>query len=249
MKKLVLMQQDGVVRLAKELLSYLVLGVCAVLAGVYYAEFQQSSLFGLHTFAKEKNEIEREIMFRVGQADEVIQSAQKTLKMCQSELEADVSVSGSCIRDFYKAAQTVKVAFELGGFYRLPGEPGDVVWIAGSGFQSEHLPERRSYRSSEYSKMNLIDLLHEYRRLGNKDPQLGFIRSSLDKLKGSVDSINVEILKDWFKREKDSAYKVYNTKLFNYANAMGEMAAWQAGVVEEWMGIKRQFISKVGDGQ
>ena len=192
-------------------------------------------------------DLDREIRFRINQIDEVLKKAQNSLTKCTKQIENSDHVLGSCVRDYFTAAQGITVAFELGGIYRNPGKEDDTVWISSSGFGLRHLPERQGYKSKKYVEKNIGDLFEDYyQKSGAK-----ILAKRLNELKKVAVFTNIDILEDWFKRHQasgeykakyGSAYNVYKTEMDDYDNQLKRMKEWQEKVVFEWQNFKELFL-------
>lgn len=100
-----------------------------------------------------------EIDFRIKQMKRAVIDAEKTLLVCEKELEKDAAILGINIQNLIYNTQRISLTCELGGITKIPGSEGDNIWFNNSGFGIRHLPNRKSFKHSEFNEFSLIDLI------------------------------------------------------------------------------------------
>jgi hypothetical protein len=193
-----------------------------------------------------------EARFRIRQIDEVFATAARAQRDCFQPLDGNGAVIGSRIRDYLAQAQLVTVAMELGGVYRPPGKPEDIVQIGSSGFALRNLPDRRSYKGSEYAASDFRDLFAARLATSTRaDPRTSVdfkeLDTFLDQLRKDAQFSETAVLSDWFTREQaqgqyqqryGTAYKVDDTLVDDYRGQLSGVRQWLDALQRDWERFK-----------
>jgi hypothetical protein len=197
--------------------------------------------------------VSEESRFRIRQIDEVVAAATAAERDCFQQLDKSGSVVGSRIRDYLIQAQLVTVAMELGGVYRPPGKTEDIVWIGSSGYASRNLPDRRTYKESEYAASDFRDLALAYlaaRSRGDPRTSTDFkgLDAFLEQLRRDAQFSQTATLNDWFMREQaqgqyqqryGAAYKVNDAMVDDYRDQLIGIRGWLNTLQTDWDHFKR----------
>jgi hypothetical protein len=197
--------------------------------------------------------VSEEGRFRIRQIDEVLAAAIAGQRDCFRQLDSTGVVLGSRIRDYLSQAQLVTVAMELGGVYRPPGKAEDTVWIGTSGYALRNLPDRRSYKDSDYAASDFRDLSFAYiAAKSHTDPRASPDSKELDlfleQLRRDAQFSQTVVLSDWFMREQaqgpyqqryGAAYKVNDAVVEDYRDHLDAVREWLNTLQKDWEHFKK----------
>jgi hypothetical protein len=238
--------------------GFLVLGLGIVAVGTFTDALDKTRRFveGLSQpsgSAQVTAKVSEEGRFRIRQIDEVLAAAIARQRDCFQQLDKAGVVLGSRIRDYLAQAQLVTVAMELGGVYRPPGKPDDTVSIGPSGYALRNLPDRRSYKDSEYAASDFRDLSFAYiAAQSHADPRASPDFKELDifleQLRRDAQFSQTVVLSDWFMREQaqgpyeqryGAAYQVNDAMVEDYRDQLNAVRKWLNTLQTEWERFKK----------